>query len=83
MDVAQQAFSSENGSTLHLAIPALKTLYKSWLTQANKVKYTCFAAALSAGAAKINKYYEKTTDKPAFVMAIGISFSSNIWLIVC
>jgi hypothetical protein len=30
-DVAQQAFSSERGSTLHLAILALETLYKAWL----------------------------------------------------
>jgi hypothetical protein len=30
-DVAQQAFSSDWGSTLHLIIPALETLHKSWL----------------------------------------------------
>jgi hypothetical protein len=29
-DVIQQAFSSEHGSTLHLAMPALETLYKAW-----------------------------------------------------
>jgi hypothetical protein len=29
-DVAQQAFSSNRGPTLHLAIPALETLHKSW-----------------------------------------------------
>ncbi|KAG1785010.1 uncharacterized protein HD556DRAFT_1314614 [Suillus plorans] len=39
-DVAQQAFSSDHGSTLHLAIPALETLHRSWMSQAERSKYS-------------------------------------------
>lgn len=69
-DVAQQAFSSEKGSTLHLAIPALETLHKTWSSRAERMKYARFAPALTAAAAKLDKYYEKTTHTPAYVLAI-------------
>ncbi|KAG1906490.1 uncharacterized protein F5891DRAFT_1181902 [Suillus fuscotomentosus] len=39
-DVAQQAFSSDRGLTLHLVIPALETLHKSWSLQAERPKST-------------------------------------------
>jgi hypothetical protein len=55
--VAQQAFSSELSTTLHLAIPAL-------------AKYACFAPALLSAAQKLNKYYKKTTGSPAYVMTM-------------
>lgn len=68
--MAQQAFSSDQGSTLHLAIPALETLHKSWDTRARKPKYARFSTALNAAATKLDKYYEKTTDSPAYIMAM-------------
>ncbi|KAN0118456.1 hypothetical protein V8E52_005186 [Russula decolorans] len=34
-DNAQQAFSSEQASTLHLAIPALEALHRAWSTRSN------------------------------------------------
>ena len=69
-DVAQQAFSSDAGTTLHLAIPALETLHKAWSSRAGRSKYARFAPALNAAAQKIDEYYEKTTDSPAYVMAM-------------
>ena len=69
-DVAQQAFSSERGSTLHLAIPALETLHKAWSSRAEKPKYARFSHALKTAAAKLDEYYEKMTDSPAYVIAI-------------
>ena len=68
--MAQQAFSSDQGSTLHLAIPALETLHKAWSSRAERFKYARFKPALTAAAAKLEEYYEKTTDSPAYVMAM-------------
>jgi hypothetical protein len=73
-DVAQQAFSSEHGSTLHLAILALETLYKAWSSRAERSKYLRFATSLQAAAAKVDEYYEKTTKSPAYILAICKSF---------
>ena len=61
-DVAQQAFSLDSGTTLHLAIPALETLYKAWSSRAARAKYERFAPALKAAAQKLDGYYEKTTE---------------------
>jgi hypothetical protein len=74
-DVAQQAFSSDRGSTLHLAIPALETLHKSWSSRAERHKYIQFAGPLKAAAKKLDEYYEKTTDTAAYVIAMCSSFS--------
>ena len=68
--MAQQAFSSDQGSTLHLAIPALETLHKAWSSRSERTKYRYFAPALKAAANKLDEYYGKTTDSPAYVMAM-------------
>ncbi|KAG1823967.1 uncharacterized protein BJ212DRAFT_1476821 [Suillus subaureus] len=69
-DIAQQAFSSESTTTLHLAIPALETLHQAWSSCAEWPKYSHFTPALHATAQKLNEYYEKTTDSPAYVMSM-------------
>jgi hypothetical protein len=69
-DVAQQAFSSNRGSTLHLAILALETLHKAWSSRSDRTKYRYFAPALKAAATKLDEYYKKTTDSPAYIMAM-------------
>jgi hypothetical protein len=80
--VAQQAFSSDAGTTLHLAIPALETLHKAWSSRAGRAKYARFAPALNAAASKIDEYYEKTTESPAYVMAMSSSLCCCIITIV-
>jgi hypothetical protein len=75
-DVAQQAFSSKQGSTLHLAIPALETLHKAWSSRSEKPKYARFASALKAAANKIDEYYEKTTNSPAYIISMRLSLSA-------
>jgi hypothetical protein len=51
----QQAFSSKMQSTLHLAIPVLEALHKTWTSCSKNPKYTFFVPALDAAAEKINK----------------------------
>ena len=62
VNVVQQAFSLDSGTTLHLAIPTLETLYKAWSSCAAQVKCKWFAPALKATAQKLDGYYEKTTE---------------------
>lgn len=70
-DNAQQAFSSEQVSTLHLAIPALEALHRAWSSRAERPKYERFFPALEAAYTKINDYYEKTTESPAYILAMS------------
>lgn len=70
-DNAQQAFLSEQVSTLHLAIPALEALHRAWSSRAERPKYERFFPALEAAYTKINDYYEKTTESPAYILAMS------------
>jgi hypothetical protein len=72
-DQAQHAFLSHKATTLHLAIPALEQLHKAWSSHAERIKYEHFATALQAGCDKIDEYYEKTTDSPAYIIAMSMS----------
>jgi hypothetical protein len=71
-DKAQQAFSSDLVSTLHLGIPALETLHRSWSLRTNKPKYIPFAPALAKACDKVDEYY-KATDSPAYILAMRMS----------
>jgi hypothetical protein len=68
-DKAQQEFSSDSVSTLHLGILALEALHKSWSLRANKPKDIPFAPARAKACAKGDEYY-KTTDSPAYILAM-------------
>jgi DNA-binding transcriptional regulator GbsR (MarR family) len=70
-DMAQQAFSRDIGSTLHLTIPALEMLHKAWSSCGVRVKYLCFAPMLKAAAKNLDEYYENTTDSPAYIMSMS------------
>ncbi|KAG6888672.1 hypothetical protein C0992_007879 [Termitomyces sp. T32_za158] len=77
-DRAQQAFSSDKVSTLHLAIPALEALHRAWSSCAICVKYTGFSSALQSACQKIDDYYEKMTDSPAYIMAMILDPSEKM-----
>jgi hypothetical protein len=70
-DNAQQAFSTDQASTLHLAIPALEALHRAWTSRADHPKYKPFALALGAACSKIDDYYEKTAQSPAYIMSMS------------
>lgn len=67
---SQQAFSSENTSTLHQAIPALESLHKAWSVRIERPKYDAFAPALTEGVNKIKKYYDATADCDAYTVVM-------------
>ncbi|KAF8808692.1 hypothetical protein BYT27DRAFT_7096005, partial [Phlegmacium glaucopus] len=70
---AQQAFSSNNVSTLHLEIPALEVLHRAWSSWADHSKYSPFSPALHTACEKIDKYYEKTTASPVYIMSMSMN----------
>ena len=65
-DVAQQAFSSDHGLSLHLALPALEALHSSWTDHSKNPKFRDFVGSLKAGIEKIKEYYDKTSTSNAF-----------------
>ena len=69
-DNAQQAFSSDRATTLHLALPALEALHKAWSKCAERVKYLNFVTALNAGLVKIEEYYDHTAECDAYTFAM-------------
>jgi hypothetical protein len=69
-DQVQQAFSSDEGPSLHAGLPALEALHKAWSSRATKGKYSDFRDALNDAAAKIAEYYDKTATSDAFIFAM-------------
>jgi hypothetical protein len=45
-------------------------LHKAWSTCSERLKYRYFKPALEAATNKLDKYYEKTADSPAYIMAM-------------
>ncbi|KAI9508249.1 hypothetical protein F5148DRAFT_1275841 [Russula earlei] len=74
---AQQAFSSDQATTLHLALPALEALHKAWSKHAERAKYLKFVPALNAGLAKIEEYYDHTAECDAYTFAMLLDLSQK------
>ena len=55
-----------------MAIPALEALHRAWSSHAERLKYQRFAYALKCACTKIDDYYEKTTQSPAYIMAMSM-----------
>ncbi|KAG6875725.1 hypothetical protein C0992_002681, partial [Termitomyces sp. T32_za158] len=66
---AQQAFSTDQGPTLHFAIPALEALHSGWSKCHEQARYKDFVPALDAALQKIKDYYDKTaaSQKAAYL----------------
>ncbi|KIK29637.1 hypothetical protein PISMIDRAFT_72797, partial [Pisolithus microcarpus 441] len=67
---AQHTFSTEQGPTLHAALPALVALHKAWSLHMDSIKYMDFTDALEAGLHKVSEYYEHTASSDAYIMAM-------------
>ena len=62
----------------HLCISHyLHTLHKAWAKHAAHAKYINFVPALNAGLAKIEEYYDQTTQSDAY------TFAMHMWLYYC
>ena len=68
---AQQAFSSSAVPTLCSAVPALEKLYLTWEKQQEHHESPPFQDAIDAAMAKVNEYYNKTTESDAHIMVMS------------
>jgi hypothetical protein len=69
----QQYFSAEKKPTLWRALPVLEHLQTAWEKKWDDANYALFRTALIDGLEKIKKYYNHFDEKPAFVLALGMS----------
>ena len=53
----------------------MEALHKAWSNRADRPKYMAFAPALNAACEKIDTYYEKTTEMPAYIMSMSTTFN--------
>ena len=66
-------FSAMQRPTLFNTIPAIETLHAAWMSRADKYKYLPFQDTLNAATAKLNKYYKKTAESDAHILAMCVS----------
>jgi hypothetical protein len=58
-------------------LPALEALHKAWSKWVGREKYGDFIPALSAGLAKIEEYYDRTSDSNAYTFAMCQIYSGS------
>ena len=56
----------------------IKQLQTAWEAKCDDLKYALYRSALSDGLSKLNKYYSRFDEKPAFILALGQSMSAII-----
>jgi hypothetical protein len=67
-------------------LPALERLHRAWTSRKDKAKFSCFKEALEDGLAKIEEYYDKTSNLHAYTMAMGACFylfMSSVTVCIC
>jgi hypothetical protein len=70
----QELFSSEQQPTLWRALPAIEELQTAWEDKRKKPRFILYRDAISAGLAKLQKYYSRVDAKPVFILALGKFF---------
>ena len=71
VDKSQHAFSASSRPTLHNTLPALERLHAKWEKASKKPCYKIFKPALTAGMAKIDKYYQQSGASDTHIIAMG------------
>jgi len=59
------------------ALPAIEELQTSWEGKHDNVRFAIYRTAINDGLAKLNKYYSRFDEKPAYILALGISHSTS------
>lgn len=67
----QQAFSAEKEPTLWRVLPTIEELQTAWEAKREKPAFAKYRDAIHDGLEKINKYYLRFDEKPAFILALG------------
>lgn len=67
----QHCFSSEQLPTLWRALPAIEELQTAWEAKRDDPHFAIYYDAINDGLAKLQKYYSRFDEKPAYVLALG------------
>jgi hypothetical protein len=68
----QQYFSAEKRPTLWRALPAIEELQTAWEAKRDDERFSAYRMAINDGLAKLNKYYSRFDEKPAYILALGM-----------
>jgi hypothetical protein len=68
----QQSFSAEKRPTLWRVLPAIEELQTAWEAKRGNPRFAVYKTAIDDGLAKLNKYYSRFDEKPAYVLALGM-----------
>jgi hypothetical protein len=53
------------------ALPAIEELQTAWEAKRDNVRFAKYQTAINDGLAKLNKYYSRFDEKPAYILALG------------
>jgi hypothetical protein len=67
----RQTFSAEKQPTLWRALPAIEELQTDWEAKRDNPRFAVYRTAINDGLAKLNKYYSRFDEKPAYILALG------------
>ncbi|KAH9028421.1 hypothetical protein EDB83DRAFT_2526308 [Lactarius deliciosus] len=68
----QHCFSSEQLPTLWRALPAIEELQTAWEAKRDDPHFAIYFDAISDGLVKLQKYYSRFNEKPAYVLALAL-----------
>jgi hypothetical protein len=71
----QQTFSAEKRPTLWRALPAIEELQTAWEAKRDNPRFAVYRTAIKDGLTKLNKYYSRFDEKPAYILALGMLIS--------
>ena len=66
-----QSFSAEKRPALWRALPAIEELQTAWEAKHGNPRFAMYRTAINNGLAKLNKYYSRFDEKPAYVLALS------------
>jgi hypothetical protein len=73
-NLIQQTFSAEKRPTLWRALPAIEELQTAWEAKHDDPKYVAYRTAINDGLTKLNKYYSRFDEKPAYILALSMFY---------
>ncbi|KAJ3714782.1 hypothetical protein C8R42DRAFT_590961, partial [Lentinula raphanica] len=68
----QQLFSSSKTVSIYKAIPAFEVLLTQWENMLQDTRYQLYHSAVEAGLKKLQKYYTRFDEKPAYILSLFI-----------
>ena len=67
----QQSFSAEKWPMLWRALPVIEELQTAWEAKCGNPRSAMYRNAINNGLEKLNKYYSRFDEKPAYILALG------------